>query len=462
MSLGKNIVVQGGTFLNDAVLRAFEKEIGMNVVRPDISGLMGAYGAALYAKSRAEKLGQKRSSVMTKDELAAFVHTVKAVSCGLCNNHCRLTVNTFEGGRKYIGGNRCEKPLIRTGESEKKRCDMYEYKLELLSKYRPSNDPKAYPRGKIGIPMGLNMFELLPFWFTLLDSLGFEVITSPMSNRKLYLSGQHTIPSDTVCFPAKLMHGHIEALLASGVKTIFYPCLTYNLDEGLGDNHYNCPVVAYYPEVISANVTGLDDVCFIHDYFGIHRPRDFAEKFREAMAKYFEPMSKREVTDAVAAAYDEYSAHMNRIREKGEEYIAFARDNHMPIIVLAGRPYHVDTEVNHGIDRLICECGAVVVSEDCVSDDVEPFKTNVLNQWTYHSRLYAAAKYVTTQPDMNLVQLVSFGCGVDAITTDEVRDILECGGKIATQIKIDEITNLGAVKIRLRSLFAALEMGGEL
>ena len=446
--LGEHIVVQGGTFLNNAVLRAFEKEIGRNVVRPNIAGLMGAYGAAIYAKD----CSAGTSSILGKDALVNFKHDVKVTTCGLCENHCRLTVNTFDGGRKFIGGNRCERPTARGKAAE--YHDLYEYKLSLLNSYtgKPEN-----PRARIGLPMGLNMYEMLPFWHTFFTKLGFEAVVSPRSDRKLYLRGQQTIPSDTVCFPAKLIHGHIEALVDDGVDAVFYPCMTYNFNEGLGDNHYNCPVVAYYPEVIGANVPSLRKIKFIQDYIGVHRPKDFAVKIYEILSKYFDGMDKKAVKAACDAAYAEREAFLMRVREKGEEFMKLAREKNMPVIVLSGRPYHVDPEINHGIDRLICECGAVVVTEDAVSHHVEKFKVGVLNQWTYHSRLYAAAKYVGTQPDMNLVQLVSFGCGVDAITTDEVRDILEKQGKIYTQIKIDEITNLGAVKIRLRSLFAACE-----
>ena len=447
-SLGDHIVVQGGTFLNDAVLRAFEQEIGRNVVRPNIAGLMGAYGAAIYAKD----CSTGTSSILDAKKLADFRHDVKVTTCGLCENHCRLTVNTFDGGRKFIGGNRCERPMLRGGASE--HYDLYEYKLDLLSSYtaKPAN-----PKAKIGLPMGLNMYEMLPFWHAFFTRLGFEVVVSPRSDRKLYLAGQQTIPSDTVCFPAKLLHGHIEALLDMDVDAIFYPCMTYNFNEKLGDNHYNCPVVAYYPEVIDANVTRLRQTKFIKDYIGVHRPKDFAVKIYEILSKYFDGIDKAAVKAACDAAYAERAAFLAKVRAKGEEYIKIAREKKLPIIVLSGRPYHVDPEINHGINRLICECGAAVVTEDAVSHHVTKFPVKVLNQWTYHSRLYAAAKYIADKPDMNLVQLVSFGCGVDAITTDEVREILESEGKICTQIKIDEITNLGAVKIRLRSLFAACE-----
>ncbi len=450
--LGEHIVVQGGTFLNDAVLRAFEQEVGRDVVRPNIAGLMGAYGAALYAKER--RSGE--SGILTAEGLRHFTHKVKAVPCNGCANHCRLTVNTFDGGRRFIGGNRCERPLLHG--SERKRYNLFEYKRELLASYRPQKGP----RGRIGIPMGLNLFELLPFWHTFFTKLGFEVIVSPPSSRSLYLKGQSTIPSDTVCYPAKLLHGHVQSLLDEGIDTIFYPCMSYNLDEGLGDNHYNCPVVAYYPEVIGANMPELRKATFIQDYVGLHRPHDFVKKMRSILAKYFDAIPQKEIQSAADAAYEEYHAFLARVRQKGAEYLDLARAKKMPAIILSGRPYHLDPEINHGIDTLICDLGAVVVTEDSVSHLVDSFPTGVLNQWTYHSRLYAAAKYICDQQEqnLNLVQLVSFGCGVDAITTDEVRAILEEGGRIYTQIKIDEITNLGAVKIRLRSLFAALEQAG--
>ena len=445
--LGKNIVVQGGTFLNDAVLRVFEKELGVNVVRPDISGLMGAYGAALYAMNKAGKA----STLLSLEELENFTHEVRVTSCGLCNNHCRLTINVFGGNRRFIGGNRCEKPVTkRSNQSEQ---NMYAFKLKTLRSYLPVEGP----RGKLGLPMGLNMYELLPFWYTFFTKLGFEVVTSPLSSRELYIKGQSTIPSDTVCFPAKLMHGHVDALIEQGIQNIFYPCMSYNFDEKLGDNHYNCPVVAYYPEVISANMANLRGLTFIHDYVGIHRKRDFPKKMHAILAQYFDGISLPEVKQAAKDAYAKYDAYMQKIREKGDEMIAQARAEGKPIIILSGRPYHLDPEINHGIDKLITSLGAAVISEDVISAKETKFSVGVLNQWTYHARLYAAAEYVGSQKDMNLVQLVSFGCGVDAITTDEVRSILESHNKIYTQIKIDEITNLGAVKIRLRSLFAALE-----
>ena len=446
--LGQRIVVQGGTFYNEAVLRAFEQEMGVEVIRPDIAGLMGAYGAALYGKAK----GKQHSSLLTQSELEGFTQEVKNVVCGLCGNHCQLTVNRFPGGKQYISGNRCDRPVTHRGAENP--LDLYDYKLKLLAGYGPAEHAR---RGAIGIPLALNMYELLPFWHTLFTQLGFSVVATGPSDRQLYLEGQGTIPSDTVCYPAKLVHGHIRKLADMGLDAVFYPCMTYNVDEGHGDNCYNCPVVAYYPEVVAANCAELAHTNFIYDYVGIHRRRDFSKKMAAILRKTWPDITDKEVAAAAAAAYAEYERHMEQLRAKGAEIIARARAEKRPIIVLAGRPYHVDPEVNHGIDKLICSHGAAVVTEDCISHLVGKVPTTVLNQWTYHARLYAAAKYIADQPDMNLVQLVSFGCGVDAITTDETREILQSEGKLYTQIKIDEIANLGAVNIRLRSLFAALE-----
>ncbi len=447
-SLGKHIVVQGGTFHNEAVLRAFEKELNLEVVCPNISGLMGAYGAALYAK----KIAKDKSSILTKEELKCFHHETKNFNCGLCSNHCLLTVNTFGSNQnKFISGNRCEKPLTKKVSNDE--LNIYEYIKKRLMSY----EPKQGQRGKIGIPMGLNNYELWPFWYTFLTNLGFEVINSGFSNAKLYTLGQHTIPSDTVCYPAKLMHGHIIKLLNEGIDTIFYPCMSYNIDEHISDNHFNCPVVAYYPETIENNVKALNGKKFINDFIGIHDKKIFEEKITKILNKYFDGITKSMVKKASSLAYLEYDKYLNDIRNKAEEIITHARLDHKQIIVLAGRPYHIDPQINHGIDKLISSFGAAIVTEESISNLLPKSGVNVLNQWTYHARLYNAAKYVTTQSDMNLVQLVSFGCGLDAITTDETKSILESHNKIYTQIKIDEITNLGAVKIRLRSLFAALE-----
>ena len=301
------------------------------------------------------------------------------------------------------------------------------------------------------------MYEMYPFWYRFFTELKFEVVHSPFSSRKLYQRGQQTIPSDTVCFPAKLMHGHVQTLIDNGIETIFYPCLSYNFDEHLGDNHYNCPVVAYYPEVINNNMKDVKKVNFIKEYLGVHRPKDFPLKAYERLSQHFPDLTLNEVRIAAKKAYAEQDAYKQKVIEKGNEIIEKAEKAGKKIFVLAGRPYHIDPEINHGIDKLISGFDVAIVSEDVVSARMSKFRTHVLNQWTYHSRLYAAAKYVTTRKDMELIQLVSFGCGVDAITTDEVREILETENKIYTQIKIDEITNLGAVKIRVRSLLAAID-----
>ncbi len=451
--LGQHIVVQGGTFLNDAVLRAFEKELGVDVIRPDIAGLMGAYGAALYAREyRSRHSGE--SSIIGVNELKNFKTEVRQTRCGLCENHCQLTISSFNGGRKYISGNRCDRPV--SGGKQNENLNLYAYKQKRLMEFANTH-PENAPRGVIGLPLGLNMYELLPFWHTLFTSLGFDVQVSPFSNRTIYIAGQTTIPSDTVCFPAKLIHGHVDYLIRNGIKTIFYPCMSYNIDEKLGDNHYNCPVVAYYPEVIYANMPDTRNITFIHDYIGIDRRHDFPAKFFKILEKYYPDIRRQEVKSAVEKAYEAYDSWLHEIRAKGEEIISIARKENRRIVVLAGRPYHVDPEINHGIDRLISGFGVAIVTEDSLSAHLTKQPSHVLNQWTYHARLYSAARYIATQPDMNLIQLVSFGCGVDAITTDEVREILENKDKIYTQIKIDEITNLGAVRIRLRSLFAAIE-----
>ncbi|MDE7384338.1 MAG: acyl-CoA dehydratase activase [Anaeroplasmataceae bacterium] len=448
--LGKNIVVQGGTFHNEAVLRAFEKELNLNVVCPNISGLMGAYGAALYAKS----LKLDHSTTITKEELKGFEHKVQNFTCKGCNNNCLLSLNTFGSNQnKFISGNRCEKPLAK--KITNNNSNLYEYIRQKLMSYKPVPGK----RGKLGIPLVLNMYELWPFWYTFFTNLGFEVYNSGFSNEKLYTLGQHTIPSDTVCYPAKLVHGHIAKLQQDEFETIFYPCMSYNIDEKKGDNHFNCPIVAYYPQTIENNVKDVQDINFIHPFIGIHDKDIFEQKMREHLKDY--DISKKEIHKASSLAYEEYDAYLADLRKQADQIISNARANHQQIIVLAGRPYHVDPQVNHGIDKLINGFDVAVVTEESISHLVPKFKVGVLNQWTYHARLYAAAKYCTTQKDMNLVQLVSFGCGLDAVTTDECKTILENHNKIYTQIKIDEITNLGAVKIRLRSLFAALKQKEE-
>ena len=446
--LGQHIVVQGGTFLNDAVLRAFEQELGRNVTRPVISGIMGAFGAALAARD----LHLDKSQLLGREALDRFSHTARPATCGLCTNHCSLTVNSFDGGRRFVSGNRCSRPL---GEEPSHLPDLMRYKYDHLRSLHGTGQGDG-SRGRIGIPFGLNMYENLPFWFELFTRLNFRVVLSPQSSRKLYLKGQRTIPSDTVCYPAKLLHGHVEALVEEGVDAIFYPCMPYNFDEGVSDNNYNCPVVAYYPELLAANVPDLKKTRFLYPYFGLHRPKDFERKASEWFFNELQ-IPKRETVSAVKAAYVAYDAYKEDLRARGREYIAQARAEGRPILVVAGRPYHMDPEINHGINDLITSYGFVLVTEDAVAYLEDKAPRHVLNQWTYHARMYNAARYVCTQPDMELIQLVSFGCGIDAITGDEMRSILEDGGKLYTQLKIDDISNLGAVKIRIRSLMAAIE-----
>lgn len=449
-ALGTHIVVQGGTFLNDAVLKAFEDEVGKTVIRPEIAGLMGAFGAALYAR---DSIGADESTVLNLEQTQSFTHAVRSVTCRLCTNHCSLTINKFNDGSKFIGGNRCERPLKTNTTAPE--LNMYAYKQERINQLRTNRVTK--PRGRVGLPLALNMYEMLPFWHAFFTSLNYEIVVSEFSSHDLYEKGQHTIPSDTVCYPAKLVHGHIEYLLEHDVDFIFYPAMTYNFDEGLGDNHYNCPVVAYYPEVIQANIDALPENALFAPYIGVHRKHDLAKKLTHAFHQQGLEVTYLEIKRALRAAYAARETYMTEICSTAANIIKQARCEKRPIIVLAGRPYHVDPEINHGIDNLILSEGAAVLTEDGISHLVEPFKVNVLNQWTYHSRLYAAARYVSTQPDIQLVQLVSFGCGVDAIVADEVRSILRSGDKMYTQIKIDEISNLGAIHIRLRSLFAALK-----
>ena len=433
--LGEHIVVQGGTFLNDAILRSFEQEIGREVTRPAISGLMGAYGAALHAKDNCPE----QSTLMLPEELENFSHTVSSVRCGLCTNHCSLTINSFPGGRRFISGNRCERPLGKNKSAE--LPDLYKWKYQYL---RSLEVKKGGP--KIGIPFGLNLYELLPFWNAFLGELGFEVVISDPSSREMYMQGQHSIPSDTVCYPAKLMHGHIENLIQKGVKSIFYPCMTYNLDEGRADNCYNCPVVAYYPELLEANVTELQKLDFMMPYFELGDPKRFQAQAMKFFCKKYPHLKKKDIQRAADAAYQALDAYYAAIRKEGQKAIDYADANGLELAVIVGRPYHIDPEINHGLNQMIASYGMVIVSEDAVWNLAEQPEVHVLNQWTYHSRMYSAANYVVHKPNAQLIQLVSFGCGIDAITTDEIRSIVESGGKIYTQLKIDEIIILALQK----------------
>ena len=446
--LGRHVVVQGGAFYNDAVLRAFEMELGREVIRPAIAGLMGAYGAALYA------MDLRESTLISPENLKRFTHTARAAACQGCTNRCRLTVNSFGGGKKYISGNQCQKGLGLTSPEE--LPDLYAWKRDALMGLQPG----AEIRGSVGLPLALGMYELLPLWHAFFTRLGFRVEVSGLSSRRVYEKGQFSIPSDTACYPAKIMHGHMEVLLERGVDAIFYPSLTYNVDERQSDNHYNCPVVAYYAELLRGNMDDLAQTRFLYPFLNINNRRELARELFACLHPVFPDVTKREVRQAVDHAFAAYEGHMTATRRQGEAAVAWARAHGKRIMILAGRPYHVDPEICHGIDKLAASLGFVVVSEDSVCHLADPLPVHVLNQWTYHARLYRAARYACGHPDVQLVQLVSFGCGVDAITTDEVRRILEEAGKLYTQIKIDEITNLGAVKIRLRSLIGALEEKG--
>ncbi len=458
--LGERIVVQGGTFLNDAVLRAFEKELGVSVIRPDIAGMMGAYGAALYAKDTKGSFGTEMTELITKEELDDFTYETKSINCNGCNNHCNLTVNSFPGGRKFIGGNKCEKPV--TKKSSDDSLNLYEYKIQYFKDLYESTKEGGSKRKTVGLPLALNMYEMFPFWHALFTSLGYDVKISGFSNRSMYIKGQGTIPSDTVCFPAKMVHGHIMQLIEDEVDYIFFPCLTFNFNEKRGENHYNCAVIAGYPEVIKVNIRDFKKSKYVCEYLGPHNRSHFEKSMYEVINREFEQTSKADVKKAVASAYAAYDKYMDSVAKKSDEIIRSAREQGKRIVCLAGRPYHVDPEINHGIHKLVAGLGFAVVSEDALSLKMRNLKLNLRNQWTYHARLFSAAGYITTQPDIYLVHLVSFGCGLDAITTDEVRSILESEGHLYTQIKIDEVTNLGAVKIRLRSLLAAIRQAEDL
>lgn len=445
--LGKKIVVQGGTFYNDAVLRAFEREVGAEVIRPDVAGLMGAYGAALKV------IGKTKSTLAGVEELENFSVETKATTCGGCTNRCRLTVNKFSDGKTFISGNNCDRPTGKTSLYVD-YPDVYESKRAYLKRLAEDRKNCGY---KMGLPLGLGTYELAPLWHGIFSALGFDVVFSPVSSKRIYELGQFTIPSDTACYPAKLMHGHVIKLIDDGVDGVFYPCLPYNIDED-ADNHYNCPVVAYYSELLKGNVDALEKVDFWYPYLNINDKKQLKIELKEIFGKKFD-FTSSQISKAVEKGFKQLDAYRKFVKEEGVKALKFAREHGKRILVLAGRPYHIDEEICHGIDRLARSLGFVVVSEDSVCDLAKNKNTeiDVLNQWTYHSRLYKAAYFVAENKDVELCQLVSFGCGVDAITTDEVRRILENADKIYTQLKIDEITNLGSVKIRLRSLLGAIE-----
>ena len=445
--LGKHIVVQGGTFLNDAVLRSFEQEIGREVLRPEISELMGAYGAALYGK----KIQKEKSKLLNLTELENFQHISSSGMCKLCTNHCQLTINTFTNGQKFISGNKCER-----GAGKKLQSDlpnMVAYKNQLFN----AIPLKGGGRARIGLPRVLNIYEMLPFWAELFRSLNCDVVLSSVSNRKIYMKGQNTIPSDTVCYPAKLVHGHIIDLLEKDLDAIFYPCMSYTFDEGISDNCYNCPIVAYYPELIQANIPDITKTHFLYPHLGIENHSLFAERMYEEFKNIIPKLSKKEMEKATENAFKTYYEYRENIRQEGTRILKFAMENNHPVIILASRPYHIDPEINHGLDRLLNSLQFVVVTEDALYPVEGKLTIKILNQWGFHARMYNAAKYVSQHKNMELVHLVSFGCGIDAITTDEIHDILRSNNKLYTQLKIDEVNNLGAAKIRLRSLQATMK-----
>ena len=458
-TLGDNIVVQGGTFYNDAVLRSFELIVGKNVIRPNIAGLMGAYGVALLAKEQYESNldMEYNSTILKSNELDSLDIHISHVRCGRCENNCLLTINKFGNGKTFISGNRCEKGSGAVTNTTN-LPNMYKYKYERLFSYVPLEEDNA-PRGTIGIPRVLNMYEDYPFWFTFFTNLGFRVIISEKSNRKTYEKGMESMPSESVCYPAKLAHGHIESLIEKGIKTIFYPCIPYSRKEfDKADNHYNCPIVISYSEVIKNNVESLknNNIKFLNPFLPFEAKKLTKvilglEEFKEYN------FTKQELLEAAKKAEEEYQKFRDDVHKKGQEILNYIDANNLKGIVLAGRPYHVDPEINHGIDTLITSLGLCVLSEDSVSDKSEAKRPiRVVDQWVFHARLYSAADFVGKHDNLELIQLNSFGCGVDAVTTDQVEEILKSYDNMYTLIKIDEINNLGAVRIRIRSLLASM------
>ncbi len=457
-ALGDKIVVQGGTFYNDAVLRALEMVIGREVIRPDIAGIMGAFGIALIALEKSADIPQ--STLISEDKLATFVVTNKTLHCGICKNNCLLTVSIFPEGKKFISGNRCERGAGSLGVSPKTTFNMFTYKYNRLFNYYTPLSSEEAKRGEIGIPRALNMYEDYPFWFTLLTNLGFRVVLSDASSRSMYNSGLETITSQTVCFPAKMVHGHIINLIKKGVKTIFYPCVPFEDKEFAdADAQFNCPVVASYPEVIRLNMDCLEEnrVHFIEPFLPIHNVKKLKNRFLEEFKEY--RINPKEMRSALKKAAKERDAFRKEIRALGAEIVAEIQHSNGRGIVLAGRPYHLDPTINHGIPDKIAAEGIPVLTEDAVAHlgKIFPFPLRVVDQWVYHSRLYRAANFVAQHANFEFVQLNSFGCGIDAITTEQVEDILSAASKHYTLLKIDEGSNLGAVRIRIRSLLATMK-----
>jgi predicted CoA-substrate-specific enzyme activase len=452
---GDKVIVQGGTFYNNAILRAFELISGVDAVRPDIAGIMGAFGAALIAKERYAE--GTMSSIIDSNELKKFNTNTSMRRCGLCANDCLLTINHFSDGRNFVSGNRCERGAGKESHRED-IPNLFEYKLRRTFNYKPLSEAMA-PRGKIGIPRVLNMYENYPFWFTFFTALGFKVELSPRSTKKIYELGLETIPSESVCYPAKLVHGHVMSLINKGIKTIFYPCVSFERKEDSGaDNCYNCPIVTSYPEVIINNMEIIKEsgVKFIHPFISLNHKNKLVKSLYETFKEF--NILFHEIQSALDAAWEERINFQKDIQIKGQEVLQYLKVTGGKGIVLSGRPYHIDPEINHGIPNIITSFGMAVLTEDSVAhlgSVQRPLR--VVDQWVYHSRLYSAASFTAEVDNLELIQLNSFGCGLDAVTTDQVQEILHAKGKIYTVLKIDEGNNLGAARIRIRSLNAALE-----
>ncbi len=503
--LGDHIVVQGGTFYNNAVLRNMEKLLGKDVIRPDIAGLMGAYGAAILSLEKTEseaKGAEKHSTLLGPEQLANFTVTTKSYRCNGCGNHCLVTMQTFPDGGRYFTGNRCER-----GEGKPKNTNkapnIYEYKYQRLFNYPNVTDPAASgaaaqisssgskrtaasgataqtgasnskrtiaasgtrrpnaPRGVIGIPRVLNMYEDFPFWAAFFGKLGYDIVLSGKSNPMIYYKGMSTIPSDSLCYPAKLVHGHVMDLVEKGVKRIFYPCMPYNMEDDVNHtgNHYNCPVVASYAENIRNNMDVLrnENIEFIEPFLPINNPKKMLQRLTEVEFFKKDNITSKELKAAMDAGYKELEQYREDVRNKGKEILQTAKEKNLPVILLVGRPYHIDPEINHGIPEMIQSYNLAIVSEDSVYHmDTPKDELSIVNQWSYHARLYHAASFAAAHPEINLIQLSSFGCGLDAITTNQVREIMEGHQRLYTMIKLDEVSNLGAARIRLRSLLAVL------
>ena len=456
--LGRHIVVQGGTFYNDAVLRSFERIANCEAIRPDIAGIMGAFGAALIARERYS--ADQETTMLSIEKINELKYSTTMANCKGCTNSCRLTINKFSGGRQYISGNRCERGIGK--EKNKDHIpNLFEYKYKRIFGYQPLPQDEAI-RGEVGIPRVLNMFENYPFWYTFFTQLKYRVVLSPTSSRKIYELGIESIPSESECYPAKLAHGHVTWLLRHGVKFIFYPCIPYERTEfPEAINHYNCPIVTSYAENIKNNVDEITSgqVKFLNPFMAFTNEDTLSSQLIKVFGSSEFGISEAEIRDAVSEGWKELAVIRMEMQKKGEEVLKYMEETGRRGIVLAGRPYHVDPEINHGIPELITSYGIAVLTEDSVSHLHQPERPLiVMDQWMYHSRLYAAANFVKTRDDLDLIQLNSFGCGLDAVTTDQVNDILTRSGKIYTCLKIDEVNNLGAARIRIRSLIAAIRV----